>query len=145
MMTREDIVKQQIDALENADIMDLKSKFRNIYGFECGATNARNLRNRIAYKLQELVFGGIPDADKAMLDAIADKDPAANLRGEGMKPRIFVKGTRLYRDWKGKTYEVLVHQDGRFEYEGEIYRSLTAIAEKITGTHWNGKKFFGVK
>ncbi len=85
------------------------------------------------------------DADRAMLDAIADKDPAANLRAEGMKPRVFVKGTRLCRDWKGKTYEVLVHQDGRFEYEGEIYRSLTAIAEKITGTHWNGKKFFGVK
>ena len=52
---------------------------------------------------------------------------------------------RLCRDWKGKTYEVLVRQDGGFEFDGEIYRSLTAIAEKITGTHWNGKKFFGVK
>lgn len=80
-----------------------------------------------------------------MLEAIADKDPVANLRVNGMKPRVFVKGTRLCRDWKGKTCEVLVRQDGRFEYDGEIYRSLTAVAEKITGTHWNGKKFFGVK
>ncbi len=145
MMTRDDIVKQQIGALNNADIAELKSQFRDLYGFECGATNAKNMRNRIAYKLQELVFGGLSAADKAMLDAIANKDPAANLRAEGMKPRVFVKGTRLCRDWKGKTYEVLVHQDGKFEYDGEIYRSLTAIAEKITGTHWNGKKFFGVK
>ena len=144
-MNRNDFIKRQIADLENADIATLKGQFRELYGFECGATNAKNLRSRIAYKMQELYFGGLSDADKAMLDAIADKDPAANLRAEGMKPRVFVKGTRLCRDWKGKTYEVLVHQDGRFEYEGEIYRSLTAVAKKNTGTHWNGKKFFGVK
>ena len=145
MMTSDEIVKRQIDELDSADVVELKNRFSKLYGFECGATNARNLRSRIAYKLQELAFGGLSDADKAKLNAIADKDPVANLRAEGMKPRIFVKGTRLYRDWKGKTYEVLVHQDGRFEYDGDVYRSLTAIAEKITGTHWNGKKFFGVK
>ena len=145
MMNRDEIVKQQIHALEDVEIAELKVRFRDLYGFDCGATNAKNLRNRIAYKLQERVFSGLSDADRAMLDAIADKDPVANLKADGMKPRIFVKGTRFCRDWKGKTYEVLVHQDGRFEYEGKIYRSLTAVAEKITGTHWNGKKFFGVK
>ena len=62
-----------------------------------------------------------------------------------MKPRVFVNGTRLCRDWKGKTYEVVVREDGTFEYNGEIYRSLTSVAGVITGTHWNGKKFFGVK
>lgn len=144
-MNRNDFIKKQIADLENADIAALKERFRELYGFECGATNAKNLRSRIAYKMQELYFGGLSDADRAMLDTIADKDPAANLRAEGMKPRVFVKGTRLCRDWKGKTYEVLVHQDGQFEFDGEFYRSLTAIAEKITGTHWNGKKFFGVK
>ena len=144
-MTRDDFIKKQIEALDHADIIGLKARFLELYGFECGATNAKNLRNRIAYKLQELYFGGIYEADKAMLDALADKDPAANLKIPGRKAVTFVKGTRLCRDWKGKTYEVFVHQDGRFEYDGEIYRSLTAIAEKITGTHWNGKKFFGVK
>ena len=103
-MNRNDFIKKQIADLENADIAALKGRFRELYGFECGATNAKNLRSRIAYKMQELYFGGLSDADKAMLDAIADKDPAANLRAEGMKPRVFVKGTRLCRDWKGKTY-----------------------------------------
>ena len=144
MMNRDEIVKQQILALEDVEVGELKIRFRKLYGFDCGATNAKNLRNRIAYKLQEMVFGGLSEVDRAFLDAVADRDPAANLKAAGMKPRVFAKGTRLCRDWKGKTYEVLVNQDGMFEYEGEVYRSLTAIAEIITGSHWNGKKFFGV-
>ena len=61
------------------------------------------------------------------------------------KARKIVKGTRFQRDWKGKTYEVIVHEDGQYEYDGVKYRSLSAIADRITGSHWNGKKFFGVK
>ena len=145
MMNVNDIVKRQIDALGNADVSALKAKFEELYGFECGVTNSKNLRNRIAYKIQEIYFGGLAEADKAMLESIADKDPAANVKTPKRKHVKFVKGTRLCRNWKDKNHEVLVRQDGGFEYEGEIYRSLTAIAEKITGTHWNGKKFFGVK
>ena len=80
-----------------------------------------------------------------MLDAIADKDPAANLKPVNNVPKVLSKGTRLRRDWKGKTYEVFIREDGKFEYDGTIYRSLSAVASEITGTHWNGKKFFGVK
>ena len=145
LLSINDIVKREIDALRNADVAELKAKFLELYGFECGATNARNLRNRLAYKVQELYFGGLAAEDKAMLESIADKDSATNIKISRKKPLMFVKGTRLCRDWKGKTYEVLVHQNGELEYDGKIYRSLTAIAEKITGTHWNGKKFFGVK
>ena len=144
-MNINDVVKRQIDALEDADVAALKAKFMELFGFACGATNARNLRHRLAYKVQELYFGGLSAEDKATLESIADKDPASNLKISGRKAVTFVKGTRLCRDWKGKTYEVHVRQDGEFEFDGEIYRSLTAIAEKITGTHWNGKKFFGVK
>ena len=57
-------------------------------------------------------------------------------------PKAVSKGTRLRRDWKGKTYEVFVRDDGKFEYDGAVYRSLSAVATEITGTHWNGKKFF---
>ena len=51
----------------------------------------------------------------------------------------------MIRDWKGKTYEVFIRDEGKFKYDGTLYRSLSAIAGVITGTHWNGKKFFGVK
>ena len=76
---------------------------------------------------------------------LADDDPAANLNFKDAQPRQPAKGARLRREWKGKTYEVTVCNDGCFEYNGEIYRSLSSVAEAITGTHWNGKRFFGVK
>ena len=145
LMDRNDVVKRQIDALEKSDVAALKARFLELFGFECRATNARNLRRRLAYRIQELYFGGLSDEDRALLDSVADRDPAANLRIPGRKPAQFVKGTRLCRDWKGRTHEVLVRAANSFEYDGGIYRSLTAVAEKITGTHWNGRKFFGGK
>jgi hypothetical protein len=60
------------------------------------------------------------------------------------KVGVPVVGTRLVREWNGRTYEVTVVYGG-FEYEGRRYRSLTAIATAITGTHWNGRAFFGLK
>ena len=59
-------------------------------------------------------------------------------------PGIVLKtGTTLVRQWRGHTHTVLVREDG-FEYEGQRYRSLTVIAEQITGAHWSGPRFFGV-
>lgn len=144
-MEKNNIMRREIAALEDASVAELKARFSELFGFECGATNARNLRARLTYKLQEIFLGGLSEEDKAMLAAVADKDPTANLKPADNKPRLLAKGTRIYRDWKGKTYEVFVREDGKFEFDGEIYRSLSAVASTITGTHWNGKKFFGVK
>ena len=144
-MNKNNIMHREISALENCSVAELKEKFSELFGFECGATNARNLRARLAYKFQEIFLGGLSEEDKATLDAIADKDPAANLKAVPNTPKAVSKGTRLRRDWKGKTYEVFVRDDGKFEYDGAVYRSLSAVATEITGTHWNGKKFFGVK
>jgi hypothetical protein len=59
-------------------------------------------------------------------------------------PGIVLKtGATLVRQWRGRTYTVLVREDG-FEYEGQRYQSLTVIAEQITGVHWSGPRFFGV-
>ena len=64
--------------------------------------------------------------------------------GASFSPGIVLKtGTTLVRQWRGHTHTVLVHEDG-FEYEGQRYRSLTVIAERITGAHWSGPRFFGL-
>lgn len=144
-MDKQKIINRQISVWENASFAELKEAFSEYYGFECGATNVRNLRARLAYKIQEIFLGSLSEEDKAMLESVADKDPEANLKINKAKPRYLTKGARLLRDWKGKTYEVNVLDENKFEYGGEIYRSLTAVATAITGTHWNGKKFFGVK
>jgi DUF2924 family protein len=57
--------------------------------------------------------------------------------------KVLKTGATLVRQWRGHTHTVLVREDG-FEYEGQRYRSLTVIAERITGVHWSGPRFFGV-
>jgi hypothetical protein len=63
----------------------------------------------------------------------------------GVDPGILLRaGTTLVRQWRGHTHTVLVHKDRLFEHEGQHYRSLTVIAERITGAHWSGPRFFGL-
>jgi hypothetical protein len=69
---------------------------------------------------------------------------ASRKAGVPVDPGILLKtGTRLVRQWRGHSHTVLVREDG-FEYEGQRYRSLSMIAERITGAHWSGPRFFGL-
>ena len=79
------------------------------------------------------------------MKSIAARDPMANLVRKPQNKVSKVAGSRYERVWKGKKYEVTVLGKDRFEFDGEIYTSLSAVARAITGTRWNGKVFFGVK
>nr|DAG83140.1 MAG TPA: Protein of unknown function (DUF2924) [Caudoviricetes sp.] len=144
-MVNVQILKRQIDALQHKNMLEVREKFQELYGFDCGNTTVRNLRKRIAYRLQELYYGGVGETDLNILGDIADKDPLSNLKAAAARKITKLRGTKYYRVWKGKKYEVTVADGGQFVYEGEIYKSLSAVARKITGTRWNGKVFFGVK
>lgn len=134
----------QIKLAANQNITELKHKFEELYGFSSGSTTSRNLRKRIAYRIQEIYLGGVSDGDMEILNSIADKDRLANLDQRGV-PKVTTRaGTRLLRVWKGVEYEVVSCGNGEFEFQGERFKSLSAIARKITGTRWNGKLFFGV-
>ena len=101
------------------------------------------LMRGLTYKLQERPLGGLSKS-------ILHKLEHLNLGSEGSDrqkpaPPISLKaGTRLVREWRGVTHIVLVHADG-FEWNGLRYRSLTIIAHKITGAHWSGPRFFGLR
>ena len=138
-------VKRQLESLDLMNQAELREKFCELFGFEPGQTNIVNLRRRLAYRIQELHFGGLSDNDKEILIRIADGDPMANLQNKAKGMISKLRGTRYQRVWKGKKYEVIVLGDGTFEYDGTVYQSLSAIAREITGTRWNGKLFFGVK
>ena len=144
-MQSEKTLRQQADAVNHKSMKELNEQFQELYGFSCGETSPRNLRKRIIYRLQEIYFGGIEPNDMDILDDIADKDPLANLKIVASKRATKVTGTKLYRIWKGKQYEVTVGKNGKYIYNGEAFKSLSAVAGKITGTKWNGKVFFGVK
>jgi hypothetical protein len=93
----------------------------------------------LAYELQQRVHGTPGLALRRRLQRLT----GASEKGS-VDPGIVLKaGTTLVRQWRGRTHTVLVHKDG-FEHEGQLYRSLTAIAERITEAHWSGPRFFGL-
>jgi hypothetical protein len=95
----------------------------------------------LANQLQERSYGGMSRALRRRLQSLAGASEKATM---GAAPGIVLKaGTTLVRQWRGHTHTVLVHNDG-FEHEGQRYRSLTAIAERITEAHWSGPRFFGL-
>ena len=139
------IIQRQLAAVEAMDVDALREKFLELYGFETMQTNIDNLRRRIMHRLQEIQFGGLSSEEAAMLAERADNDPLSKLDCTTKRKYSETRGTKFIRDWQGGTYEVIVLGDKKFEFAGAAYKSLTAIASKITGTHWNGRKFFGVK
>ena len=97
----------------------------------------------VAYRMQEAALGGLRPQRQRQLRQFAEQlDQTAEIRRHA---RLELKsGTRLVREWRGRTYEVLVLDDG-FSWQGTPYRSLSALARKITGTAWSGPLFFGLK
>ena len=145
MTVNMEILHRQIDALERKSLSELQAQFEELYGFVPGDTNAKNLRQRIAYRLQEITLGGLSEADAALLDRIADEDLLANLRPDTARNNALGRGVRYRRVWQDKEHEAVSLGNGRFEYNGQEYRSLSAVAKVITGKKWNGLLFFGVK
>ena len=95
----------------------------------------------LAYQLQERTHGGGSRTLRRRLQSLVR---VFEKGGASFDPGIVLKtGTTLVRQWRGDTHTVLVCDDG-FEYQGQRFRSLSVIAERITGTHWSGPRFFGL-
>lgn len=147
-----DSVLKQIAGLESLKHEELVKLWRTLYGNDPTASNRPYLIKRLAYRIQELAYGGLSDNARRTMDEILDlhgfDENGGNLDSRRVEKKrkvgVPVVGTRLVREWNGRTYEAIVVHGG-FEYEGRRYRSLTAIATAITGTHWNGRAFFGLK
>ena len=139
-----DPVLAQLAALKAAPAPTLRVKWRELFDTEPPPYNRRFLESGLAYRIQELAYGGLKPETIERLEAIADelegKTPRRRRPMEG-KP---IAGTRLIRIWKGAEHSVTVLRDG-FEYKSRPYKSLSAIARLITGTRWNGLVFFGLK
>jgi hypothetical protein len=105
--------------------------------------NDRMLIKRLAHRIQELEYGGDSQETKARLEQLASRHCKSDKRHDVAMP---MAGTVLVREYQGVEYQVLVLEDGKFQYDGCIYNSLSAIAKRIAGgTSWNGKIFFGLK
>jgi hypothetical protein len=139
-VTSQGKLNQALSALEAATREDLLREWRRLYKSAPLRYGSRDFLVRaISYALQERELGGLPASVRRALLAMATGNPAS-LR----TPRLKIKpGTRLLREWRGTTHEVLVIDQG-FVWQGATYRSLSAIAVAITGAKWNGPRFFGL-
>jgi hypothetical protein len=137
-------VLAQIGALKSMDAKALKTRWRELFDTEPPPYNRRFLESRLAYRIQELAYGGLTPGTIERLVALAEQVGGKGTRRVPSAQDRPITGTRLVREWRGTEHSVTVRDEG-FEYQGRPYKSLSAIARLITGTRWNGWIFFGLK
>lgn len=139
-----DPVLAQLAVLRTAPIEALRAKWRELFEREPPLYNRRYLESRLAYRIQELAYGGLKPETIERLEALGDElEGKTGRRRRAVETRP-IAGTRLIREWQDVEHCVTVRNDD-FEYQGRPYTSLSAIARAITGTRWNGLVFFGLK
>lgn len=141
----------EIGVLANLDLTALRQRWLVHCGIDVPRyMSPQLLRLAIAYRVQEKAFGGLSKALRAQLKAASSQGARGNGTGPSKPSRRNVRfhykpGTRLLREWQGRTHEVIFVEEDDFLYAGKRYRSLSRIAGEITGTHWSGPSFFGLK
>jgi hypothetical protein len=125
-------------------IADLRKRYRELFRTEPPkAFGPDLLRRSIAHNIQERAYGGLPPTTRRLLDQMV-KAASAKPNGRLELPRRIKPGSELVRTWNRRSYRVKVVADG-FAYEGKTFASLSEIATAITGTRWNGPRFFGLR
>ena len=134
-------VEARIEEMRTFPRDELETSWIRIHG--CNppkGVKRRFLERAIAYHLQTRAFGGLrPRARKALMEVLAGQR-IVGCEGSAMSP--FRPGSRLVREWNGRSHHVHVLDNG-FAFKGRVYRSLSAIAREITGARWSGPRFFG--
>lgn len=160
---------EEIEGLHDLTVAELRERYVTVFGEPTTSRHKDYLRKRIAWRMQANAEGGLSERARRRAEELADEAdlrplaPAARTvtgrlpaaghdhpAGGGdarqpmhRDPRLPIPGTVLVRKYRGQTITVTVLERG-FEYAGQVYRSLTAVAKAITGSHWNGLLFFGL-
>lgn len=150
-------IHQQIVDLHLMTVKELRQRYADVYGEPTRAHSKPHMIRKIAWRIQALAEGELSerarqraaelanDADVRIVPARAKEDAKTKLFvPTASDPRLPAPGSVLVRKYKGRVIRVVVMPDA-FEYEGERYPSLTALAKKITGSHCNGFRFFGME
>ena len=139
----EPTIAARLVALQNMNTEELRALWKKLNDKPAPHLDLRILRQRLGMRIQELALGGVTDKTKHRLKNASKhsehKKVAKNSRA--VKPPL---GTVLTKEFNGETHRVIVTPLG-FEYQGETYKSLSRVANQITGTNWSGPLFFGLK
>lgn len=146
MQTHDDPqVLTRLAKLRTMTVRELQEEWSRVMGTEAPNNSAQFMIQRLSHRIQELTFGGLSKPLRRTLDALADEYEGKKVRKSQIAdPRNPVIGTRLLREWAGIEHTVTIAKDG-FDWQGQRYKSLSAVARAITGTQWNGYRFFGLR
>jgi hypothetical protein len=137
-------VEAELDRLARMPIAQLRVRYRELFRNDPPkAFGPDLLRRSVAHHIQERAYGSLPRSTERLLNQMI-KAFAAKPGGKLVLPRRIKPGSVLVREWKGRSHPVVVLADG-FAYDGKTYSSLSEIACLITGTRWNGPRFFGLR
>jgi hypothetical protein len=137
-------LESEIGRLPDLSLVELRNRWKLLFGRPAPKSLRRNfLARAVAYQMQVEAYGGLSAATKRRLreigKAVRNGDANAALGASRIKP-----GTQMIRQWQNTTHTVTTLTEG-FEWQGRNYKSLSAVANAITGTNWNGFAFFGIK
>ena len=135
-------VAERLSALQALNSKELRSEWRRLFRSSPPSLSRDLVVRAIAYKIQELVHGGLSRTKSRQLASLAATLRTGGQISPAVRPQI-KPGARLVREWHGRTHVVTV-TDGGFDYGGKTYASLTSIAREITDAHWSGPRFFGL-
>ena len=137
-------VEVELERLPKMSIVGLRSRYRELFRTDPPkAFGPDLLRRSIAHRIQERAYGGLSRDHQRLLDQLV-RAAQAKPNGRLELPRRIKPGSVLVRIWNRRTYRVVVMEKG-FAWEGRTYSSLSEIAFEITGTKWNGPRFFGLR
>jgi hypothetical protein len=140
-----DPVLARLAALKTAPTPKLREQWRLLFEKEPPPFNRQYIESRLAYRIQELAYGGLKPETVRRLEKLGEElDGGSKAKRQTRADSRPISGTRLIREYQGVEHCVTVRDDD-FEYQGRPYKSLSAIARAITGTQWNGLTFFGIK
>ena len=140
-----DPVLARLTALKTTPTPKLREQWRLLFDKEPPPFNRQYIESRLAYRIQELAYGGLKPETVRRLEKLGEElDGGSKAKRHTRVDNRPISGTRLIRDYQGVEHCVTV-RDEDFEYQGRPYKSLSAIARTITGTRWNGLVFFGIR
>jgi hypothetical protein len=144
-MTTHEPILARLAALKSMSVNDLKAEWQALFNAPAPNNSRTFLESRLAYRIQELTYGGPDKQTRRLLDLLADEvEGTLTRKAQIADPRNPVVGTKLIREWDGTAHTVTVLKEG-FEWGDQRYKSLSAVARAITGTRWNGYRFFGLR
>ena len=138
-------VLSRLAGLKTMSVNELKEEWERLFASGAPNNSRSYLEIRIAYRIQELTYGGLSRKNRQILKALSAETNGKRMGGypKMLDDRKPIPGTRLIREWQGVIHVVTVQPDG-FDYDGQRYKSLSKVANTITGKHWNGFAFFGL-